>query len=177
MRTIRCICYSVLLCGALLAAPHALAQGQSSNLVLLSVNDAQSALTYHANGSNHGRCQQTSEPGCIRVTGKGQVTFRLVGNPQCGGQAFWELSGVELGGENSDSKPGQWGGLRAEVAADFGADAQTGSISTGKGNSITIQDHNSEAYSIWYRVLATCGERTIYFDPRLENDGTGEAPL
>ena len=38
-----------------------LAQGMSSNLVLLKVNDSESALEYNASGSNHGRC--VSGPG------------------------------------------------------------------------------------------------------------------
>ena len=163
-------------CFALLAASHALAQGQSSNLVLLAVDNDQSELTYHADGSSHGRCEQSSEPGCVRVTGKGQITFRLVSNRQCGNDGFWELSGVDLGGENSSAKPDSWGGLSATAAADFGADASTGSIPTSKGNSILIQDYNSQAYSVWYRVAATCGDSIIYFDPRMENDGTGQMP-
>jgi len=167
----------LLACAVLLAASHALAQGQSSNLVRLAVDDTETALTYHADGSSHGRCEMSSEPGCVRVTGSEQITFRLVSNRQCGSGGLWELSGVDLGGENAGGKPASWGGLSATAAADFGADASTGSIPTGKGNSITIQDHNSQAYSVWYRVAATCGGSTIYFDPRMENDGTGQIPI
>jgi hypothetical protein len=166
------ICYA-LASVALLATSHAAAQGQSSNLVLLAVDDAESALAYHATGSSHGRCQESSEPGCVRVSGRGEITFRLVGERQCGSNDKWQLSGVELGGENSTSKPGTWGGLSATAAADFNADQATGRISTGTGNSVTIQAANSRAYSVWYRVEASCGGKTIYFDPRLENDGTG----
>jgi hypothetical protein len=158
---------------AMLAASHAAAQGQASNLVLLAVDDAQAALTYNASGSSHGRCEASSEPGCVRVTGRGQVTFRLVNNRQCGAGNTWQLSGVQLGGENSAGKPGTWGGLSAAAAGDFNASQASGQISTGTGNSITIQDANSQAYSVWYRVEASCGGKTIYFDPRLENDGTG----
>lgn len=161
---------------ALLAAPLGLALAQSSNVVLLAIDADESALVYNANGSSHGRCQMSTEPGCIRVSGKAQITFRLVSNRQCASGADWELSGVQLGGEGSMSKPASWGGLSQVAAADFNADAQTGMIPTGRGNSVTIEDANSQAYSLWYRVVASCEGRQIYFDPRLENDGTGEAP-
>lgn len=156
---------------AMAAAPHAMAQ--AANVVLLAVNEDQSALTYNANGSSHGRCQQSSEPGCVRVSGRAQIMFKLVSKRQCDAGGFWELSGVQLGGENSSGKPAAWGGLSATAAADFGADAASGQISAGRGQNITIQDDNSAAYSLWYRVQAACGAKTIYFDPRFENDGTG----
>lgn len=167
---------SVLAWAAMAVAPHAMAQ--AVNVVLLAVDEDESALTYNANGSSHGRCQQSSEPGCVRVSGRAQIMFKLVNKRQCGAGGFWELSGVQLGGEtgpgeNVSAKPAAWGGLSATAAADFGADAASGQISTGRGQNITIQDANSAAYSLWYRVQAVCGADTIYFDPRFENDGTG----
>ena len=158
---------------ALLFLPGlAMSQGQSSNLVLLRVNDSETALEYNAQGSNHGRCVNSSENGCVRVSGRGDITFRLVNDRRCGSGSMWELTGVQLGGENSGGK-GSWGNLSQTAAADFGADAGSGHIPTGRGNSISIRDGNSAAYSLWYRVSAECDGRTIWFDPRMENDGTG----
>ena len=99
-----------------------MAQGQSSNLVLLRVNDSETALEYNAQGSNHGRCVNSSENGCVRVSGRGDITFRLVNDRQCGSGSMWELTGVQLGGENSGGK-GSWGNLSPTAAKDFGADA------------------------------------------------------
>ena len=161
---------------ALTMAPGLLvAQGMSSNMVLLRINDSGTALEYNAQGSSHGRCVNSSENGCVRVTGRGSITFRLVNERRCDAGGRWELSGVQLGGENSSGK-GSWGNLSQRVVDDFGADAASGWISTGSGQSISITDYNSQAYSVWYRVAAQCGGTTIYFDPRAENDGTGGLP-
>lgn len=150
----------------------ALAQGQSSNLILLKVNDSQTALEYNAQGSNHGRCQTNPGNGCFRVEDIGTVTFRLVNDRSCDGHDYWELTGVQLGGENSDTK-GSWGNLSATAVYDWGADAATGMIETESSRSITVTDRNSQAYSFWYRVRAECNGDTIWFDPRGENTGTG----
>lgn len=165
--TIRLILLPLLFLPALV-----LAQGMSSNLVLLKVNDGESALEYNASGSNHGRCVSGPGNGCVRVTGRGDITFRLVSDRRCSSGASWELTAVQLGGENAGGK-GTWGNLSPTAAGDFGADASSGYISTGRGNSISVRDDNSAAYSLWYRVSAECDGRTIWFDPRLENDGTG----
>ena len=160
----------------LISAPITIwAQGASSSLVLLKVSDSGTSLEYNAQGSSHGRCVSSSENGCVRVTGVGTITFRLVNDRRCGSGAMWELTGVQLGGENSSGK-GSWGNLSQRVVDDFGADASSGWIRTGSGSSITITDYNSQAYSVWYRVAAQCDGATIYFDPRMENDGTGGLP-
>jgi len=153
---------------------QAMAQGQASNLVLLRVNDAGSALEYNAPGSSHGVCQ-TPGQGCVRVSGSGQITFRLVSDRRCGSGAMWTLTGVQLGGEDATGKPGAWGGLSSTAASDFQADAGSGWVTTSAapGGGVTVQDANSAAYSIWYRVEAECDGMTIEFDPRFENDGTG----
>lgn len=161
---------------AVIASAQALAQGKSSNLVLLRVDEAGTALEYHAQGSDHGVCNNPGK-GCVRITGNGDVTFRLVSQRNCDDQgAKWELSGVQLGGVGSSSKPGTWGGLPADVAADFSADAQGwASISSAQGGGVVIRDDNTSENSLWYRVEATCSSdgSTIEFDPRFENDGTG----
>ena len=154
----------------------ALAQGAASNLVLLKVNDSETALEYNANGSSHGRCVSGSEPGCVRVSGNGSITFRLVNDRSCASGARWELTGVQLGGENSGGKPGAFGGLSSQAASDFNADAGSGwaNTSPSSGSAITMSDANRAAYSLWYRVRASCsGSPDIWFDPRIENEGTG----
>ncbi len=165
----------LLLMSAALSPIMAVAQGMSSNLVLLRVNDAGTALEYNANGSRHGNCMSNPGRGCVRVSGSGEVTFRLVSDRSCDSGGRWELSGVQLGGENSGAKPGNWGGLSPNAAGDFGADAQGwASTSPASGQEITLYDDNSAEYSLWYRVRASCaGEADIWFDPRFENDGTG----
>jgi hypothetical protein len=152
------------------------AQGAASNLVLLKVNDTETALEYNANGSSHGRCVGSSEPGCVRVSGNGSITFRLVNDRNCSSGAKWELNGVQLGGEGSAGKPGAFGGLSGQAASDFSADAGTGWVQTrsASGGGIAMTDANGSAYSLWYRVRASCaGSADIWFDPRIENDGSG----
>lgn len=168
-RTLVCILAFLLAAASPLAA---LAQGMSSNLVLLRVNDSETALEYNAAGSSHGACQ-TPGLGCVRVSGQGQITFRLVNDRRCASGASWELSGVQLGGENSAGKPGRWGWLSSTAASDFNAYAESGWVRTQplRGQSITLYDGNSAAYSIWYRVAAQCDGRHIWFDPRIENEG------
>ena len=158
----------------LLAAPAALAQGQPSNLVLLAVNDGQTAMDYNASGSSVGACRNPA-PGCVRVSGNGQITFRLVNFRQCASGEQWTLTGVQMGGEGAPGKPATWGGLSSVAASDFQADPSSGwaATSTSAGGGITIRDANTAEYSLWYRVQARCDGREIYFDPRIENDGTG----
>jgi hypothetical protein len=166
---------TLLLISAALSPALAVGQGMSSNLVLLRVNDAETALDYNANGSSHGTCMSNPGRGCVRVSGSGEITFRLVNDRQCSSGGRWHLTGVQLGGENSGGK-GSWGGLSATAAADFGADPGSGwaSTSSAPGGGIMLYDGNSEEYSIWYRVQASCeGAADIWFDPRFENDGTG----
>lgn len=161
-----------LLAFAVMLPEAASADGQAVNLVLLRVNDSQTALEYNAAGSNHGSCENPG-PGCVRVRGRGEITFRLVNDRRCDSGDQWELSGVQLGGENAAAKPGAWGGLSATAAADFDADPASGWATTtpASGQSITLQDGNSASYTIWYRVSAGCDEGTLWFDPRIENEG------
>jgi hypothetical protein len=174
MKTLSLICGLAIL--AVTLPLTALAQGAASNTVLLRVNDAENALEYNANGSSHGQCFNNPGNGCVRATSQATITFRLVNDRRCTSGAMWELSGVQLGGEGSGSKPGQFGGLR-HAAGDFNADAGSGwaATSPSRGQSITMNDRNSSQYDIWYRVRASCsGHPDIYFDPRIENDGTGQ---
>ena len=162
----------------LAAAPAVLtAQSTTSNLVLLRVDEAGTALEYNAQGSAHGQCMNNPGRGCVRLSGRSSITFRLVSDRNCGSGAKWELSGVQLGGEYSSGKPGHFGGLSLQAAADFNADANSGWARTNpaSGREITMSAANTAAYDIWYRVTASCaGEpNDIEFDPRVENDGTG----
>jgi hypothetical protein len=174
MKSIKFVLSAIVITAGLPALAQA--QGAASNLVLLKVNDSETALEYNANGSSHGRCVDSSEPGCVRVADNGQITFRLVNDRSCASGAKWELTGVQLGGENSYSKPGGFGGLSSQAAADFNADAASGWAYTSppRGSAITMSDANRSAYSLWYRVRASCsGSPDIWFDPRIENEGTG----
>lgn len=153
-----------------------LAQGAASNLVLLRVNDSGTALDYNAVGSSHGRCIGGSEPGCVRVSGDGTITFSLVNDRNCSSGSKWALNGVQLGGVNSPTKPGSFGGLTPDAASDFNADAASGwaQTSPAPGGGIEMSDANGSAYTLWYRVRASCsGQADIWFDPRIENEGTG----
>jgi hypothetical protein len=155
----------------LLIAGTLFAAGALANTVQLEVNDSETALTYGA-GSSHGRCPNDPSPGCVKVSGKSSIRFVLVGDRQCASGDRWTLTGVQLGGENSGGK-GSWGNLSPTAAYDFDADPGSGWANTGQGSTIAMSANNSEAYSIWYRVAAECDGNTIYFDPRVVNDGTG----
>lgn len=162
----------------MLSPAMAVAQGNAVNLVLLRVNDSGTALDYNSDGSSHGRCAGSSEPGCVRVSGDGTITFRLVSARNCSGADKWTLSGVQLGGVNSPAKPGpgSFGGLTPAAASDFDANQSSGWVQTSAapGGGIKMIDANGSLYTIWYRVRASCPDgKHIWFDPRIENDGTG----
>jgi len=166
MKTNRNVRQWMVALAALMAAPIALA-----NTVQLEVNDSQTALVYGA-GSSHGRCDSDPTPGCVKVSGQSSIRFVLTGDKRCGSGSAWSLSGVQLGGENAGGK-GAWGNLSATAASDFDADASSGWANVGRGASVTLQDNNSQAYSLFYRVAAECDGQTIWFDPRIVNDGSG----
>ena len=140
------------------------------------------------------RCTSTRAfKGCLKVKQgkKATFTFNMDDVVACGANnaGKWILRNVYLGGKGSAGKPADsgWGGLDAEVKADFDvADNGTGrltpkSTSTGKGGKIKIDDDNQSrnGYEIWYKVEAYCmkGNATlagpIMSDPRIVNGGTG----
>ena len=131
-----------------------------------------------------GTCINNNHKGCIRVKlgQNADINFILTeGNKSCnlGEGATWELSAVYLGGKDSASKPGSWGGLDSEIQEDFDvADAASGLLNHANGSNarhIKITDENNYKYDVWYTVVATCkatngaslGE--IEIDPRLSN--------
>jgi hypothetical protein len=137
---------------------HSIAQAQ---VVQLGVNESQTKLTVTSPGS----CSRANANGCVRVTGRAQISFNLTGPSNC------SLLHVALG--NSENSQG---GLSAVAASDFNANPSTGVV-TPVGNPtarhIMIQDNNTAEYEVWYTVYASCGGSTITSDPRIENDGTG----
>ncbi len=161
---------------------YSVAQAQVVNVnVQLQLNSAQTGLDV----TTRGQCSDNNHNGCFEV-GKGKkarINFTLVGNRQCNkaSGASWEVGEVYLGGKGSSSKPGSWGGLDAQVQADFNvADAASGRLNKESGsskNSIVIKDDNHNAYNIWYKVTAKCvdgggnslGE--VETDPRIRNGG------
>jgi len=139
---------------------HAIAQAQVVNL---EVNESQSKLT--VTSPSPGSCSRANARGCVRVTGRAQISFNLVGTTEC------SLTHIALG--NSENNQG---GLSTVAASDFNANSSTGvvtPIGNPNGRHIMIRDNNSEAYDVWYTVYASCGGSTITSDPSIENDGTG----
>ena len=136
--------------------------------------------------TTRGQCSNDNHNGCIHVR-KGtqaRINFSFVGNPQCNrpGGVSWEIGEVYLGGKGSMSKPGGWGGLDAQVQADFSvADAASGRLNKGAGSnkrSIVISNNNKNAYDIWYKVTAVCVNDSgstvgvpAETDPRIKNGG------
>ena len=157
-----------------------------NHTVDLRLDEAQTMLEAETRGS----CSRNNHPGCIAVARgtQGRLNFNLTGNKVCQMQsgASWEVGEVYLGGKNSESKPGSWGGFGndAEVQADFNfSDPATGELVAEAGsneNSFVILDENlSEGgYDIWYTVTAHCVDgggnilATVELDPRIENGGT-----
>lgn len=135
-----------------------------------------------------GRCSSDNHPGCIEVGHKKKaiIDFVFIEDKKCNrnDDAIWELSAVYLGGKNSLKKPkkNKWGGLDAEIEADFNvADPVSGLLNGESGsnaNKIIISDDNEYAYDIWYKVTAVCVNNsglvlaTIETDPRLRNGGS-----
>jgi hypothetical protein len=135
--------------------------------------------------TTRGQCSNNNHNGCIHVRRgtQARINFSLVSNPQCNkpGGVSWEIGEVYLGGKGSESKPGSWGGLDAQVQADFSvADAASGRLNKGSGSnrqSIVISNNNNNAYDIWYKVTAVCvngSGSTVAVaetDPRIKNGG------
>ena len=133
-----------------------------------------------------GQCSNNNHKGCIHVR-KGtqaRINFSFVRNTQCNrpGGVSWEIGEVYLGGKDSMSKPGSWGGLDAQVQADFSvADAASGRLNKGAGSntqSIVISNNNNNAYDIWYKITAVCVDGSgstvgmpAEMDPRIKNGG------
>ncbi len=129
-------------------------------------------------------CKLAKKPrkGCVVVPKDyaADMLFRLQGNFKCSDGYEWALTGVDLAGykagEDSAAKPAKddWGKPIAAVAAkDFDADAKTGKVNIAVLNKSTIRmhDRNSEVYTIWYRVKASCNGKDIYLDPEVKNRG------
>ena len=145
---------------------------QAVIVVELRVNSDESKLTI----DTHGTCaRQPNNNGCMRVSGRQQISFNLAGDRKCTEveHGRWELDHVALG----NSEGGAPGNISAVAASDFNADQGSGLVTPlyQNANLIKVQDHNTEAYDIWYTVVARCagGSSEINSDPRVENDGTG----
>jgi hypothetical protein len=164
----------------------ALAQVKVVN-VQVSVNGAQDGLDVNTPAD----CPNTvgAGKGCsVADKGKHQrINVHLVGNRQCTYElndaehtGRWELYEAHLGGKDSAAKPGAWGGLDAEVLADFNAEAASGKVIPWDQNDslITFLNYNNHAYDIWWKVSARCMDggnaygAAIETDPRVRNKGT-----
>lgn len=135
--------------------------------------------------SSRGTCRNNNHPGCVQTDKyqSGDINFNLKGDKKCdmADGADWSLTGVYLGGKDSLSKPASMGNLDAEVQADFDvADASSGLLNYQNGSNpqhIRISNQNSNSYSIWYTVVASCVDRdgnvlgTLQMDPRVKNTG------
>jgi hypothetical protein len=139
---------------------------QAAVVVGLQVNADQTGLE----ATTRGTCIKEPNPnGCIHVTGAVQINFNLP-NAKCSANESWQLGQVTLG----TSEKGGSGNIGEVAAGDFDADQATGVVTpvTNSANHILIRDNNSAAYDIWYQVSASCGGKTIYTDPRIENGGS-----
>jgi len=147
-----------------LLALYSAAQAQAI-VVGLSVNGNALEVTTPGNCS---RGQNTN--GCVGVARgtKTNINFNL-SNAMCDENERWQLDEVTL----STNNKGQPGGFGPVAASDFNADEVSGVVTpvSSSGNHILIQDNNSEEYDIFYMVSASCGDNTIYIDPRIENGG------
>jgi hypothetical protein len=135
-------------------------------VVGLQVNADQTGLE----ATTRGTCTKEPNPnGCIHVTGAEQINFNLP-NARCSANESWQLGEVTLG----TSEKGGSGNIGGVAASDFDADEVTGVVTpvSNSANHILIKDDNSEPYDIWYKVSASCGGKTIYTDPRIENGGS-----
>lgn len=142
---------------------HSVAQAQT---VSLEVNSSNSKLSV----TSRGNCPSNNANGCIRATGNIQINFNLK-NKACDAGGSWKLSQVVLG--NSQNNPGN---ISAVAASDFNANQSTGVVTpvSQSDRHISIRDKNTQAYTVWYTVMATCGSATINSDPRIVNDGSGQ---
>ncbi|NOR20520.1 MAG: hypothetical protein GQ538_10590 [Xanthomonadales bacterium] len=142
---------------------------QAQTVVNLSVNGSKLVI------STPGSCSSgTNNPGCIKASGRNPINFNLVGNRTCsnGGTAQLTRVAIRMSEGSAD------GGLTAAAAADFVANQATGIVSTtgSSGNHLAIRNYNSQSYTVWYRIYATCNGEEINSDPRVVNDGTGSLP-
>ena len=122
--------------------------------------------------TTHGSCEgPKNRKGCIGVSGQVLINF-LLKRKKCSSDGIWELHQVVLGEEK-----GSPGNIGIDAASDFDADEVSGVVNLKKQTArhIQIRDDNLDEYDIWYTVSAKCaaGDKTIYTDPRIRNDGTG----
>lgn len=155
-----------------LYAPQALAQ-YTPITVLLSVNSNETALDI----KSPSQCSSGGKMGCVEAAAGKKIRIQVVmrGNAKCSSGGKWELSTVYLGGEDSPTKPGQWGGL-VKAVNDFDVNPTTGVVNLengSNGNQLKFINQNTQQYDVWYKVTATCGERIIEMDPRIRNRGIG----
>ena len=135
-------------------------------VVNMQVNESETKLTI----TTPGNCTRgANHTGCVKGQGKQPINFNL-GDKRCSAGGNWGLDYVALG-----MSEGSTGGLTADAASDFNADAATGRVTPNKQNAshIQIRNNNMSAYDVWYTVYATCGSDVIDTDPRIENDGSG----
>ena len=146
---------------------------QAAIVVNMEVNQAQDELVI----TTHGTCSGNNPArGCMKVTGKQQINFNLIGNKKCTNAppgSKWMLESVVLS-ESKNSAPG----ISDVAASDFGADKATGVVTSPVSQNwkhIGIRDDNTAAYEVWYTVNAKCagGTGKLSTDPRIQNDGTG----
>ncbi len=139
---------------------------QAALVVNMQVNESETKLTV----STPGNCARgANHTGCIKGQGRQPINFNL-GNKRCSAGGNWTLDYVALG-----MSEGSTGGLTAEAASDFNADASSGKVTpdSQNANHIQIRNNNMSAYDVWYTVYATCDDSVIDTDPRIENDGSG----
>lgn len=139
---------------------------QAAIVVNMQVNDSETKLTV----TTPGNCTQgANHPGCVKGQGQQPINFNL-GNKRCSTGGNWSLDYVALG-----MSEGSTGGLTADAASDFNADAASGRVTPNSKNAnhIQIRNNNMTAYDVWYTVYATCGGSVIDTDPRIANDGSG----
>ena len=147
---------------------------QAAIVVNMEVNEAQDDLIIRT----HGTCTGDNPArGCMKVTGKQQINFNLIGNKECKAAppgSEWMLESVVLS-ESKNSAPG----ISDVAASDFGADKATGLVTSPVSQNskhIGIRDNNTAAYEVWYTVNAKCagGTGVLSTDPRIQNDGSGQ---
>lgn len=147
---------------------------QAAIIVNMEVNEAQDEMII----TTHGTCTGDNPArGCMKVTGKQQINFNLIGNRICKSAppgSKWMLESVVLS-ESKNSAPG----ISDVAASDFGADKATGLVTSPVSKNskhIGMRDNNTAAYEIWYTVNAKCagGTGALSTDPRIQNDGSGQ---
>lgn len=141
-------------------------------------------------GSKSPTCSAKSHVGCYEVPRGQDAEVRVTltnGDDACSRSESWRLREIVLGGEGDvndpPEKPGDngWGNLSAQAAKDFNADPVSGVAKVSRqGNTMTFQNLNTAAYSIWYKVrVESCAvdangnRKVIEYDPRIDNRGSG----